>query len=309
MDAQSSNPVSHETPQFEPIAIIGMGMRLPGRVHNAADYWDLLVNGRSGRCRVPKSRYNVDAWYGPGRIGHVPTKEGYFLEELDLTRVDPSFWSFTRQEAELMDPRQRLFLEVAYEALQTAGETSFRGRDVGVYVGTMGEDWSQLDTHDEQNLNQVRPDVYGDYIIANRASYEFDLTGPSIMVRTACSASLVALHMACQGLQGGDCTSALVGGVNLILNPRDTAAMQQQGVLSSTAECRTFDAGADGFARGEGISAIYIKKLSDAVRDGDTIRAVIRSTCVSGNGRTPGLTTPSPRSHEKLMRRGHEIAG
>ncbi|KAF6833041.1 Lovastatin diketide synthase LovF 1 [Colletotrichum plurivorum] len=309
MDTQSSNPVSHETPQFEPIAIIGMGMRLPGRVHNAADYWDLLVNGKSGRCRVPKSRYNVDAWYGPGRIGHVPTKEGYFLEELDLARVDPSFWSFTRQEAELMDPRQRLFLEVAYEALQTAGETSFRGRDVGVYVGTMGEDWSQLDTHDEQNLNQVRPDVYGDYIIANRASYELDLTGPSIMVRTACSASLVALHMACQGLQGGDCTSALVGGVNLILNPRDTAAMQQQGVLSPTAECRTFDAGADGFARGEGISAIYIKKLSDAVRDGDTIRAVIRSTCVSGNGRTPGLTTPSPRSHEKLMRRGHEIAG
>ncbi|KAI8228699.1 Highly reducing polyketide synthase gloL [Colletotrichum sp. SAR 10_86] len=156
-----------------------MGVRLPGHVHTPADYWDLLFNGRSGRCRVPKSRYNVEAWYGPGRPNHVPTEFGYFLEELNLAHVDPSFWSFTKQEAERMDPRQRLFLEVAYEALQSSGTTKFRGTDVGVYVGTMGDDWSQLESRDEQSLEQVRPDVYGDYILANRASYEFDLTGPS----------------------------------------------------------------------------------------------------------------------------------
>ncbi|KAJ0322305.1 hypothetical protein Brms1b_002104 [Colletotrichum noveboracense] len=159
-----------------------MGVRLPGHVHTPADYWDLLVNGRSGRCRVPKSRYNVEAWYGPGRPNHVPTEFGYFLEELNLAHVDPSFWSFTKQEAERMDPRQRLFLEVAYEALQSSGTTKFRGTDVGVYVGTMGDDWSQLESRDEQSLEQVRPDVYGDYILANRASYEFDLTGPSVVV-------------------------------------------------------------------------------------------------------------------------------
>ncbi|KAF4904103.1 Highly reducing polyketide synthase gloL [Colletotrichum viniferum] len=312
--SESSRPVPADdqgtaTGLYEPIAIIGMGVRLPGHVHTPADYWDLLFNGRSGRCRVPKSRYNVEAWYGPGRPNHVPTEFGYFLEELNLAHVDPSFWSFTKQEAERMDPRQRLFLEVAYEALQSSGTTKFRGTDVGVYVGTMGDDWSQLESRDEQSLEQVRPDVYGDYVLANRASYEFDLTGPSVVVRTACSASLVALHMACRDLHGGDCTSAIVGGVNLILTPKDTTVMHQQGVLSPMGSCKSFDAEADGFARGEGVSAVYIKKLSDAVRDGDPIRAVIRSTCLSGNGRTPGLTTPSSQSHERLMRRGHRIAG
>ncbi|OHE91655.1 beta-ketoacyl synthase domain-containing protein [Colletotrichum orchidophilum] len=303
------NEHHHEVCPYEPIAIIGMGMRLPGRVYNATDYWDLLVNGRSGRCRVPKSRYNVDTWYGPGKAAHVPSEFGYFLDDLNLAHVDPSFWSFTKQEAELMDPRQRLLLEVAYEAFENSGSTRWRGSDVGVYVGTMGEDWSQLESRDSQSLQQVRPDVYGDYIIANRASYEFDLTGPSVVVRTACSASLVALHQACQDLHSGDCSSALVGGVNLILNARDTGVMQQNGVLSPSASCKSFDADADGFARGEGVSAIYIKKISDAVRDGDPIRAVIRSTCTAGNGRTPGLTTPNPEVHERLMRRGHKLAG
>lgn len=133
--------------------------------------------------------------------------------------------------------------------------------------------------------------------------------GFSMVVRTACSSSLVALHLACRDLQNGDCTSALVGGANLILTPKDTVIMHQQGVLSPSASCKSFDADADGFARGEGVSAIYIKRLADAVRDGDPIRAVIRSTCVAGNGRTPGLTTPSPEIHERLMRRGHKLAG
>ncbi|KAK1473948.1 beta-ketoacyl synthase domain-containing protein [Colletotrichum cuscutae] len=301
---------THQEPcLYEPIAIIGMGMRLPGRVHNATDYWDLLVNGRSGRCRVPKSRYNIDTWYGSGKAAQVPSEFGYFLDDINLAHVDPSFWSFTKQEAELMDPRQRLFLEVAYEALENSGSTRWRGYDVGVYVGTMGEDWSQLESRDSQSLQQVRPDVYGDYIIANRASYEFDLTGPSVVVRTACSASLVALHQACQDLHSGDCSSAIVGGVNLILSPKDTIIMQQNGVLSPSAACKSFDAEADGFARGEGVSAIYVKKVSDAVRDGDPIRAVIRSTCTAGNGRTLGLTTPNPEIHERLMRRGHKMAG
>ncbi|KAK1961219.1 beta-ketoacyl synthase domain-containing protein [Colletotrichum sublineola] len=303
------NDGAHSSDVYEPIAIIGMGMRLPGHIQNATDYWDLLVNGKSGRCPVPKSRYNVENWYGPGRVSHVPTKFGYFLEELNLAHVDPSFWSFTKQEAELMDPRQRLFLEVSYEALENSGSKSWKGNNVGVYVGTMGDDWATLESRDERNLNPVRPDVFGDYILANRASYEFDLTGPSVVVRTACSASLVALHQACQDLHSGDCSSALVGGVNLILTPKETVAMHQNGVLSSSGFCKSFDADADGFVRGEGVSAIYIKKLSDAVRDGDPIRSIIRSTCTAGNGRTLGLTTPNPEVHERLMRRGHKLAG
>jgi acyl transferase domain-containing protein len=176
--SDACNDDHHATHVYDPIAIIGMGMRLPGRIHNAAEYWDLLVNGKSGRCRVPKSRYNVDTWYDPVRTSHVPSEYGYFLEELNLAHVDPNFWSFTKQEAELMDPQQRLFLEVAYEALENSGSTTWRGNEVGVYVGTMGEAWNQLESQDRQSVQDIRPDVYGDYIIANRASYELDLTGP-----------------------------------------------------------------------------------------------------------------------------------
>jgi acyl transferase domain-containing protein len=166
------------TSSFEPIAIIGMGMRLPGGVQNATSYWDLLVNGKSGQCRVPKDRYNIDTWYGPGRVSHVGTKFGYFLDELNLANIDPSFWSLTKQEAELLDPQQRLFLEVVYEALENSGMTNWRGKNVGVYVGALGDDWGDMEQQDGQDLNPTRAYVYGDYIIANRASYEFDLKGP-----------------------------------------------------------------------------------------------------------------------------------
>jgi acyl transferase domain-containing protein len=131
----------------------------------------------------------------------------------------------------------------------------------------------------------------------------------SMVVRTACSSSLIALHAACQDLHSGECTGAIVGGVNIILAPRVAVAMTEQGVLSPTGSCKTFDAAADGYARGEGCSAIYIKKLSDAIRDGDPVRAVIRSTCVAAGGKTPGLTMPNAESHVKLMRRGHHLAG
>ncbi|KAK0611428.1 acyl transferase domain-containing protein [Immersiella caudata] len=287
-----------------------MGMRLPGGVRNAESYWDLLVNGRDGRCEVPKDRYNIDTWFGPGRVTHVGTKYAHFLENLNYANIDASFWSFTKQEAELLDPQQRLFLEVVYEAFESAGKTGWRGKDIGVYVGALGEDWSEMEAVDAQDLNPTRTYVYGDYIIANRASYEFDLKGPSMVVRTACSSSLMALHLACQDIHSGDCSDgAIVGGINIIISPRTTVALTEQGVLSEDGRCKTFDAGADGYARGEGVSAIYIKKLSDAIRDGDPIRAVIRSTCVAADGKTAGFTLPNDESHEKLMRRGHQLAG
>lgn len=172
-----SDPIDQKA-VHEPIAIIGMGMRLPGGVHNAEAYWDLLVNGKDGRCQVPKDRYNIDTWYGPGRVTHVGTKYGHFLEELNLANIDPNFWSFTKQEAELLDPQQRLFLEVVYEAFENSGTTKWKGKDVGVYVGALGDDWGEMEMQDGQDLNPTRTYVYGDYIIANRASYEFDLKGP-----------------------------------------------------------------------------------------------------------------------------------
>ena len=310
----------------EPVAIVGMAMRLPGGIHNADDFWDLLINKRNGQCRVPKDRYNIDAWYGPGKSGHVGTQHGYFLEDLDLSHIDASFWSMTKQEAELMDPQQRLILEVVYEALENAGEKNWRGKNIGCYVGIFGEDWLDMDSKDVQNMHMYRLTGYGDYVTANRVSYEFDFKGPryakyhhigsnvlmfafSMTIRTACSSSLTGLHEACQALYNGDCTSAIVSGTNIILTPRMTIAMTEQGVISPTGSCKSFDASADGYARGEAVSALYIKKLSDAISDGDPIRAVIRSTCINNDGKTVGLTSPSTEAHETLIRRGHELAG
>ena len=162
----------------EPVAIVGMAMRFPGGVHNAEDFWDLLINKRDGRCRVPSDRYNVDAFYSPEKPGHVNTQHGYFLEHLDLAHIDASFWSMTKQEAELMDPQQRLLLEVVYECLENAGAKDWRGKNIGCYVGCFGEDWLDMDAKDTANSHMYRLSGYSESFIANRVSYEFNLKGP-----------------------------------------------------------------------------------------------------------------------------------
>ena len=163
---------------LEPVAIVGMAMRLPGGVHNAEDFWDLLINKKDGRCRVPSDRYNIDGFYGPGKPGHVNTQHGYFLEHLDLAHIDASFWSMTKQEAELMDPQQRLLLEVVYECLENAGERDWRGKKIGCYVGCFGEDWLDMDAKDTANSHMYRLTGYSETFISNRISYEFDFKGP-----------------------------------------------------------------------------------------------------------------------------------
>lgn len=174
------NGIVPEEPMVEPIAICGMGMRLPGGIKDAAGFWDMLYNGRSGRCEVPKDRYNADAWYGPGKLGHTPSKYGYFLDDIDLGNTDSSFWSMTKEEIEAMDPQQRLTLEVVYECLQNAGQkpSELRGRKVGVYVGTFEGDWMELDGRDTQHYHMYRLTGYGDYMSANRIHYEFGFMGP-----------------------------------------------------------------------------------------------------------------------------------
>ncbi|KAL2838941.1 hypothetical protein BJX68DRAFT_279537 [Aspergillus pseudodeflectus] len=301
-----------------------MATRLPGGVHTPSALWDLLTTKRSGRCRVPASRYTVSSFLGPGKLGHVASEYGYFLDDIDLRDVDTSFWSgMTRKELEAMDPAQRLALEVVYECLQSAGQKAreLRGKDVGVFVGTFGGDWSDLDSRDPQRYHMYRMTGQGDYMLANRVSYEFGFGGPSVTTRTACSSSLTALHSACQSLIAGDCSSAVVASANLILSPAPCIIMQEQGIISPSGSCKSFDAGADGYARGEAVSAIYVKRLADAIRDGDPVRSVIRSSCVnsasalastptSGSGAEgKSITTPSALAQEVLIRRGLELAG
>ncbi|KAK2601916.1 hypothetical protein QQS21_004507 [Conoideocrella luteorostrata] len=292
-----------------PIAIIGMGMRLPGGISTADDFWNLLIEKKDGRCLVPSDRYNADAFYGnKTRRQNIATNYGYFLDT-NIKGFDKSFFGVKRAEVDVTDPQLRLLLEVVWECMENAGKTNLRGTNTGVFVGVFGEDWHSMLHQDKLMPKTYRVLSAGDYALANMLSWEYDLSGPSMTLRTACSSSLSALHIACQSLQNGDCTTAIVAGSSIIIDPTMTMDMSEAGVLSHTGSCKTFDAAADGFARGEAVNAILLKPLDDALRDGDPIRAVIRSTAVNSDGRTSHIGSPSSESQITLIRRAYERAG
>ncbi|KAF5490577.1 Highly reducing polyketide synthase FUM1 [Colletotrichum fructicola] len=293
------------------VAVCGLGLRAPGDIRNATDYWDLLVNGRDARGPIPDNRYNIDGFNDAlGGKNTIKTRFGYFLAD-DLTRIDTSLFSMSRREVDRCDPQQRLLLEVAREALEDAGETNYRGERIGCYVGTFGDDWAQIagkETQHQGGLGYVATGN-GDLMLSNRVSYEYDLRGPSMTIKTGCSASLAALHEAFRSIQDGDATGAIIGGTSLIMTPTTTAAFTSEGILSPDGSCKSFDAKADGFARAEAINAIYIKPLSAAIRDGNAIRAVIRATGANNDGHSQGLFTPNQIAQEALMRKVYRDAG
>ncbi|KAJ6082548.1 hypothetical protein N7499_007422 [Penicillium canescens] len=297
---------SHTVPF--PIAVVGMAMRLPGGVNNADSFWEMLVNKRDGHCEVPGTRYNVDAFYSPSAPGTVKTRHGYFLQD-NIAHIDRSFFSMSQMEAAKLDPQQRLLLEVVWECMESGGQTNWRGSNIGCFVGVFGEDWLEISTKDVQSIDRSHALCTGDFAISNRLSYEYDLQGPSITYRTACSSSMVGLHEACQALYSGECSSAIIAGSNLLLAPTMTISISENMVLSPSGLCRTFDAAADGYGRGEAINAVYIKPLADAIQQGDPIRAVIRSTAVNCDGKTPTITTPGSDAQERLIRRAYLKAG
>ncbi|PNP38378.1 hypothetical protein TGAMA5MH_09736 [Trichoderma gamsii] len=291
-----------------PIAIVGIGLKLPGGITTTEQYWDLLINKKSTQTQVPDNRYGAHAFESKlGTPGTLKSTYGHYLEG-DLEKWDASFFSMSKNEVEKLDPQHRLLLEVIWECMEVGGQKRWRGRNIGCYVGVFGEDWLDLYAKDPQHLGTHRILTGGDFALSNRASYEYDLKGPSMTIRTACSSSLVALHEACQAIYTGECESAIVAGTSLFLSPTMTIALSEQGVLSPTGSCKTFDAKADGYARGEAINAIFIKKLEDAIRDGDPIRGVIRGTATNFDGKTIGITNPNQEAHVALMRRAYEVA-
>ncbi|KAI8308564.1 Highly reducing polyketide synthase FUM1 [Colletotrichum sp. SAR11_240] len=272
----------------------------------------MLVNKRDGRCPVPKDRYNADTWHAPGKKRHVPSDHGYFLDSsIDIKNADASFWSMTKKELEILDPQQRLSLEVVYETLQRAGQkpSELRGKKIGVWVGSFGGDRAELDAADPQTVHPYNLLNGFDFMPADRIHYEFGFMGPSVTVRTACSSSLLGLHQACYALIHGDCEAAVVAGTSIIYSPTLTATMNDHNVLSPSGTCKTFDAEADGFVRGEAVVAVYVKRLSDAVRDGDPICSVVLSTASNSSGKSSTMTAPNPDAQEELIRRAHEVAG
>ncbi|HAX70809.1 MAG TPA: hypothetical protein DCY14_14450 [Anaerolineae bacterium] len=286
----------------EPIAIIGLSCRFPG-ARNPEEFWTLLKKGIDAISEVSADRWDVDALHSESAApGKVTSRWGGFLNDVDL--FDPAFFGISPREAARMDPQQRLLLEVSWEALENAfiPPQTLAGTRTGVFVGISSYDYSRLQFDDPERIDAYAGTGNAHSIAANRLSYFYDLRGPSMAVDTACSSSLVAAHLACQSLRSGESDLALAGGVNLILTPELTITFSQARMLSPDGRCKTFDASADGYVRGEGCGVVVLKRLSDALRDGDNILALIRGSAVNQDGRSNGLTAPNGLAQQDVIR-------
>jgi acyl transferase domain-containing protein len=285
----------------EPIAIIGMACRFPGGADDLEGFWRLLEEGRDGTGEVPAGR-----WTAPPGTG--PARGGFLHGPVDL--FDAEAFGISPREARAMDPQQRLLLEVAHEALDDAGVTDPGGAELAVYTGINTSDYMQLLAADEK----VEADPYiatGNTfsVAAGRLSYVLGATGPSMAVDTACSSSLVALHLAVRGLRSGESDLALAAGVNLMLAPGTTASLNRMNALSPDGRCKSFDAAADGYGRGEGCGVVVLKRLSEALAGGDRIWAVVRGTAVNQDGAGAGLTVPNGLAQRRVIRHALADAG
>ena len=267
------------------IAIIGMGCRFPG-ANDPEQFWQLLKNGKDAISKC-------DRWEGDW---------GGFIDDVD--KFDPQFFGITPREAQSIDPQQRLFLEVSWSALENAGvaDRSLAGSNTGVFVGISSSDYSQLRLRYGAEIDAYLGTGNAHSIAANRLSYLLDLKGPSMAVDTACSSSLVAIHLASQSLKTGECDRAIVGGVNLMLTPELTQTFKLAGMMAPDGRCKTFDADADGYVRGEGCGVVILKRLTDARQDGDRILAVIKGSALVQDGRSNGLTAPNGLSQQAVIR-------
>ncbi|MEL7409488.1 MAG: type I polyketide synthase [Cyanobacteria bacterium J06558_2] len=295
---------------MEPIAIIGLSCRFPGAETPEA-FWQLLRNGVDAITEVPAARWDVDAFYDPEPAipEKMNTRWSGFLKQVD--QFEPSFFGISPREAQHIDPQQRLLLEVAWEALENAAivPDSLAGSQTGVFIGVSNVDYRRLLSQDLSFVEAYSGTGTAFSIAANRLSYLLNLKGPSLSLDTACSSSLVALHYACGSLLSLESNLCLVGGVNLILSPEPTITFSHAGMMAADGRCKTFDASADGYVRGEGCGVVVLKRLSDALKDGDRIRAVIRSSAVNQDGLSNGLTAPNGPSQQALIRQALATAG
>ncbi len=297
---------------MENIAIIGLGCRFP-QAETPEAFWHLVSNGIDAITEVPSERWNVDELYEaqPATPGKMSTRWGGFLEQVD--GFDPLFFNISPREAERMDPQQRLFLEVAWEALENAGLATERlaGTQTGVFAAMAVVNYDQLLYKNVADLTQISAyDGIGTTLslASSRLSYLLDLKGPSLAVETACSSSLVAVHLACQSLRTGESNLCIVGGVNLILTPELNIVFSQAQMMSPDGRCKTFDADANGYVRGEGCGVVILKRLQDAIADNDHILAVIRGSAVNQDGLSNGITAPNGPSQQAVIRQALENA-
>ncbi|KXX77494.1 Nonribosomal peptide synthetase 14 [Madurella mycetomatis] len=296
----------------EPIALIGSACRFPGGCNTPSKLWELLRKPRDLLKKVPKNRFDIDAFYHPDATHHGTTdvQHSYFLDE-DPAEFDAQFFGIQPMESDSIDPQQRMLLETVYDSLNAAGlpMERLKGSSTAVYVGLMCDDWSGILTKDWDSFPTYTATGMARSIISNRISYFFDWHGPSMTIDTACSSSLVAVHEAVRTLRSGESRVAIAAGANLILSPGMYIAESKLRMLSPTGRCRMWDASADGYGRGEGLAAVVLKTLSQAIADGDHIECIIRETGVNQDGRTSGLTMPSNLAQSALIRDTYSRAG
>lgn len=301
-----------ERARAEPIAIIGMGCRFPG-ADSPQQFWELLANGVDAISETPADRWKLDELYDPDpeAPGKVASRWGGYLRDVD--RFDPFFFGISPKEAAWMDPQQRILLEVAWEALEDAGQTreQLAGSLTGVFIGihSHSTDYYLMQVQDIEAIDTYTGTGTSHSVVGGRLSYLFDWQGPNVTLDTACSSSLVAVHLAVQSLRNRESNLALAGGVNLMLSPEFTITASRMHMLAPDGRCKTFDQRADGFVRGEGAGVVVLKRLSDALADGDRVLAVIRGSAVNQDGKSNGLTAPNSLSQMAVIRAALVNAG
>ncbi|MBN0043607.1 SDR family NAD(P)-dependent oxidoreductase [Streptomyces actuosus] len=294
-----------------PIAVVGVGCRLPGDINGPGAFWQHLLAGTDAIGHVPAKRWRAfdDGSADTAAVLDRTSRWGGFLD--DIEGFDADFFGIAPREAEVMDPQQRLLLEVSCEALDHAGiaPPSLQGTATGVFVGLSALEYGHLTTSDLTRVTAWTSTGAAGSIAANRLSYLLDLRGPSMTVDSACSSSLVAVHQACRSLRSGESDTVLAAGVNVLLSPAVTVNFDQADALAADGRCKPFDASADGITRGEGCGVVILRRLSDAQRDGDRILAVIRGTAVNSDGRSAGLMAPNPVAQQALLEAAVRDAG
>ncbi|HZP51614.1 type I polyketide synthase [Actinocrinis sp.] len=286
---------------MRPIAIVGMDCRFPGAA-DLAGYWDLLTRSGDGVGEVPQQRWDARAFYSAeGAQGHANTTQGGFIADVDA--FDNEFFTISPREAAVLDPQQRLLLQTAWRAIEDAGIAPQRlaGTNAGVFIGIMGNEWAQLSVTDYANLTAQAISGNGYCMTANRISYHLDLKGQSLAVDTACSSSLVAVHLAANALLAGECDYALAGGVNVAVTPSLSIFYTQAGLSAPDGRCKPFSADANGIGRGEGVGVVVLRRLEDAIADGQRVYAVIRGSAVNQDGRSNGITAPNRWSQREVI--------
>jgi acyl transferase domain-containing protein len=291
-----------------PIAVVGIDCRFPGAPDKDA-FWRLLMDGVVTDTEVPSQRWDIDIYYhSNGVAGSMNTRRAHFIDDVDA--FDNDFFGIAPIEAVALDPQQRLLLQAAWRALEDAGidPRSLAGTPTGVFVGMMSSEWGLRQILDFTGLTVFRGTGSGYFMTANRISYHLNLTGPSMAIDSACSSSLMAVHQGCAALGSGETDTVIAAGTNLVLTPALSIFYTQAGLSASDGRCKPFGQCADGIGRGEGVAAVVLRRLDDAVADGQPIYAVVKSSVANHDGRSNGITAPNRRSQVNLMRRALDLA-